>query len=103
MSEDATLGGYQRVHHRAPAFEGKDGQPYSADTFVDQQPDALGRYGAALLFLRWVEGGAKPLGHLETDYLAFGRTADEALAQVLALPLVDVQAQLDRCIAAVGS
>lgn len=94
------MGGYQRVHHRAPAFAGSDGQPYSADTFVDDQPDALGRYGAALLFLRWVEGGAKPLGHLETDYLAFGKTPDEALAQVLALPLAAVKAHLDACIAA---
>jgi hypothetical protein len=103
MSEDATLGGYQRVHQRAPAFEGRDGQPYSADTFVDDQPDASGRYGAALLFLRWAEGVAKPLGHLETDYLAFGRTPDEALAPVLALSLVDVQAHLDACIAAARS
>ena len=100
MSEDATLGGYQRVHQRAPAFQGQDGQPYSADTFVDDQPDAAGRYGAALLFLRWAEGAAKPLGHLETDYLAFGRTAGEARDQVLALSLVEVQAHLDRCIAA---
>jgi len=100
MSDDATLGGYQRVHHRAPAFEGRDGQPYSADTFVDQEPDAFGRYGAALLFLRWVEGGAKPLGHLETEYIAFGNTPEDALAQLLALPLAAVKAHLDACIAA---
>jgi hypothetical protein len=103
MNDDTTLGGYQAVHHRAPAFEGADGQPYSADTFVDEQPDAFGRYGAALLFLRWVEGGAKPLGHLETDYLAFGKTPAEALARVRALPLADVKAHLDACIAAAGS
>jgi hypothetical protein len=70
---------------------------------VDEQPDAFGRYGAALLFLRWVEGGAKPLGHLETDYLAFGKTPEEALARVRALPLADVKAHLDACIAAAGA
>lgn len=99
--DDTTLGGYQQVHGRPPAFGAADGQAYSVDTFANAlgQP---GRYGAALLFVRWGEG-EKPVGHLETDYLAFGATADEALAPVLALTLEEVKAHLDRCVARSGT
>jgi len=55
-----------------------------------------------LLFVRW-GGGEKPVGHLETDYLAFGATADDALAPVLALTLEEVKAHLDRCVARSGA
>jgi hypothetical protein len=94
--DDTTLGGYQQVHGRPPAFGAADGQAYSVDTFAD---DATGdgRYGAALLFVRW--GDSSPVGHLETDYLAFGSTPDEALASVLALTLEQVKAHLDQCVA----
>lgn len=100
MTDDGTLGGYQRVHERPPAFEGADGRAYSVATFVDQEPGAGGgeRYGAALLFVAWSEGSEKPSGHLETECLAFGATPEEALAPLLALPLRNVKAHLDRCI-----
>lgn len=90
------------MHARPPTFGGTDGRAYSVSTFVDDEPDALGRYGAALLFLQWAEGGDRPVGHLESDYLAFGRTAGEALAPVLALTLQEVKACLDRCIDVAG-
>lgn len=86
------------MHERAPAFGGKDGQAYSVSTFVDATPDAYGRYGAALLFVRWSEGGDRPVGHLESDYVAFGSTPAEALAPVLALTLHEIKQYLDRCI-----
>ncbi len=98
MSDDATLGGYHRVHQRPPAFGGVDGQSYSVSPLVDDVPDAAGRYGAALLFVRWGDG-ERPVGHVETDYLAFGPTPDEALAPVLALTLRAVKDHLDRCVA----
>jgi len=65
--------------------------------WVDDAADATGRYGAALLFVRW-DGGARPVGHLETDYLAFGPTAAAALAPLLALTLREVKEHLDRCV-----
>lgn len=99
-SPDGTLGGYQRVHQRAPAFGGSDGQAYTVSTFVDDDPDPAGRYGAALLFIRWSETGDRPVGHVETDYLAFGADPDAALAVVLALTLEDVKSHLDRLLAA---
>jgi hypothetical protein len=99
--DDTTLGGYQQVHGRPPAFGAADGQAYSVDTFADDLGEP-GRYGAALLFVRWSEG-ERPVGHLETDYLAFGATADEALAPVLALTLEEVKAHLDGCVARSGT
>jgi len=91
------------VHERAPAFGGEDGWSYSVATFVDDAPDPDGRYGAALLFIRWSEAGGHPVGHLETDYIGFGRTPADALAPVLALTLHDVKAHLDDCVARAGT
>ncbi|HTI06319.1 MAG TPA: hypothetical protein VL549_13495 [Gemmatimonadales bacterium] len=95
--DDTTLGGYEEVHGRPPAFGGPDGRPYSVGTFADDT-SVDGRYGAALLFVCWGEG-ERPVGHLETDYLAFGTTPEEALAPVLALTLEQVKALLDQCVA----
>ncbi len=95
--DDTTLGGYEQVHGRPPAFGAPDGQAYSVATFT-ADADEPGRYGAALLFVRW-SADAQPVGHLETDYLAYGTTPDEALAPLLALPLADVKAHLDQCVA----
>ncbi len=103
MSEDGTLGGYVRVHQRPPAFGGTDGAAYTVSTLVDDDPDPTGRFGAALLFVRWSDGGEKAVGHLETDYLAFGTSPGEALAPVLALTLAEVKAHLDVCVARRGT
>jgi len=58
--DDTTLGGYQTMHGRPPAFGAADGQAYSVAPFADDTAEA-GRYGAALLFVRWGEG-EKPVG-----------------------------------------
>lgn len=102
MIPDGTLGGYQQVHGRPPAFGAADGRAYSVATFVDDTADADGRYGAALLFVCWdTAGGAsgdRPAGHLETGYLAFGATPDAAVAPLLGLSLEQVKAHLDVCV-----
>lgn len=97
--QDTTLGGYQQVHGRPPAFGGADGRAYSVATFVDEVDDGSGRYGAALVFVAWAEGAERPTGHLETDYLAFGATPEAAEGPVLALSLDEVKARLDACVA----
>jgi hypothetical protein len=99
---DDTLGGYQRVHERAPAFGGSDGHAYSVGTFVDDAPNPQHRYGAALLFVRWSDAGDRPVGHLETEYLFWGATPAEALAPLLTLALPDVKRHLEDCIARQG-
>jgi len=86
------------VHERAPAFSGSDGQSYSVGTYVDDAPDPQGRYGAALLFVRWSDAGDRPVGHLETEYLFQGATPADALNPLLALTLQDVKRHLDDCI-----
>ena len=98
MSE-LTLGGYMAKHERAAAFGGSDGQAYSVAIYVDEEPDLRGLDGAALLFVRWSAGGDRPVGHVETETLAWGRTASEAEERLKALSLYDVKAALDESIA----
>lgn len=100
MTDDATLGGYFRVHTRPPAFEGADGKAYSVAIYTAAEADADGRHGAALLFVRWSDEGERPAGHLETEYLVFGATRGEAEARVGELTLHAVKQHLDRLIAA---
>ena len=97
MSE-FTLGGYMEKHDRAAAFSGSDGEAYSVAIYVEEEPDVRGLYGAALLFVRWSPGGDRPLGHLESETLAWGRTAVEAESRLAALSLYDVKAALDEAI-----
>lgn len=98
MTDDATLGGYFRVHTRPPAFEGADGAAYSVALYVDEEPGPDGRYGGALLFVRWNAGGDQPAGHLETDHLARAGSAAEVEQQLHALTLHQVKEELDRSI-----
>jgi hypothetical protein len=96
---EVTLGGYMAQHGRAAAFGGSDGHAYSVGVYVDDDPDERGRYGAALLFVRWDAAGAAPVGHVETEFLAWGRSAAEAEERLKALSLYDVKAALDEAIA----
>jgi hypothetical protein len=94
-----TLGGYMRKHDRAAAFGGSDGQAYSVAIYVEEEPDLRGLYGAALLFVRWSPSGDRPVGHLESETLAWGRTPEEAGSRLEGLSLYDVKAALDDAIA----
>jgi len=98
IAEDDTLAGYVALHGRPPAFEGSDGRAYSVGVFSDEEPQADGRYGASLLFLRWSAASA-PDGHLESEYLAWDRDATAAEAAVGRLSLLDVKRTLDALIA----
>lgn len=98
MSE-LTLGGYMEKHDRAAAFGGSDGQAYSVAIYVDEAPDDRHRFGAALLFVRWSAAGDRPIGHVETEILAWGRTREEAGSRLHGLSLYDVKAALDEAIA----
>ena len=98
MSE-FTLGGYMRKHERAAAFGGSDGQAYSVGIYVEEEPDLRGLYGAALLFVRWSPDGDRPVGHLESETLAWGKTPEEAASRLEVLSLYDVKAALDEAIA----
>ena len=98
IAEDDSLAGYVALHGRPPAFEGSDGRAYSVGVFSDEEPQADGRFGASLLFLRWSEAST-PDGHLESGYLAWDRDAAAAEAAVGRLSLDVVKRTLDDLIA----
>jgi hypothetical protein len=87
-----------RKHDRAAAFSGSDGQAYSVAIYVEDEPDLRGLYGAALLFVRWSPAGDRPVGHLESETLVWGRTPQEAESRLESLSLYDVKAALDDAI-----
>jgi hypothetical protein len=87
-------------HERASAFGGSDGHAYSVAIWVDEEPDERGRFGAALLFVRWNAAGAAPAGHVESGPLAWARTPAEAEERLKGFSLFDVKAELDAAIAA---
>jgi hypothetical protein len=90
-----TIGGYMRVHARPAAFEGPDGFSYSVAIEAEATGDAERPYAAYFLFLRWRRIGAQGVdGHLESDYLAYGATPDEARAALGAWQLSDVSAEI---------
>jgi hypothetical protein len=94
--DESTLGGYMAIHKRPAAFDGADGMPYSVDIAIDETGDAGHRFGAYLLFMQWRRLGPPGIdAHLETDYLVFGETADEARLAIGAMSLHDVKAHLD--------
>ena len=93
-----TIGGYMAVHDRPAAFEGSDGASYSVEIVTDVGDDKNRPFGAYLLFVRWREGDPVASGHLETDFLAFADTEDEARRVVGALLLNEVKEALDQLI-----
>jgi hypothetical protein len=97
---DVTLGGYQAVHGRAAAFEGCDGEPYTAAVDTDESGDPAAPFSAYLVFVRWAQTGTAVMGHLETGDLATASTEDEARAALEALPLARVREILDETIRA---
>ena len=87
-------------HERASAFGGSDGHAYSVAIWVDEEPNEKGRYGAALLFVRWNPAGNAPAGHVESGALAWGKTPAEAEERLRGFSLFDVKSELDAAIAA---
>jgi hypothetical protein len=99
-ASDLTLGGYQAVHGRAAAFEGCDGEPYTAAVETDGTGDPAAPFSAYLVFVRWAQTGTAVMGHLETGDLAAAPTEEEARAILGALPLGRVREILDETIRA---
>ena len=95
LGDENTLGGYMAVHARPAAFEGADGKSYTVAIETDETGERERPVGGYLLFVRW--GGAQPevTGHIESPFLAWGTTVDEATHAVGALSLHEVKRQLD--------
>lgn len=95
-----TIGGYMAVHDRPAAFEGTDGVSYSTELVVDEVRDGNGPFAAYVLFIRWGHGEPYASGHLETPYLYYGQSREEARRLVADLPLQSVRSMLEALIAA---
>ena len=97
-ARDETLGGYQEVHERPPAFTGSDGQPYTASVEVESVENLAAPYVAYLVFPRWAGAGLGIVGHLETPVLWKGRSRDAVRDLTHALRLTEVKRLLDEAI-----
>lgn len=97
-TEDATLGGYFRVHNRPPAFEGSDGQPYTVSIEVERTPDLRAPWHGFLVFPRWAETGVGIAGHVETPILWKGSSQEDVIRDAGATPLFRVKELLDEAI-----
>jgi len=98
--DESTIGGYMAVHDRPAAFEGSDGFSYSVEILADEVREPGAAWRAFFLFVKWARLGAQtPEGHLESEYLASGRTETEARARLGERQLADVKALLDALIA----
>jgi hypothetical protein len=95
-----TIGGYMAVHDRPAAFEGSDGASYSVEIVTDASGDKTRPFAAYLLFVRWRQGDPVASGHLETDFLAFADTEENASKLVGAMMLNEVKIRLDDLIKA---
>ncbi len=101
--DERTIGGWMAVHARPAAFEGSDGLSYSVEIEVDETGDAGTPFAAFFVFVRWGRGEPQVTGHIESDYLAHARSAEEARAAVGALSLEDAKRVLDAAIAERGA
>lgn len=97
-TEDATLGGYFRVHDRPPAFQGSDGHPYTVSIETEKTPDLTAPYVGYLVFPKWAKTGVGIIGHLETPVLWEGRGRDAVVGEAGALPLARVKELLEDAI-----
>jgi hypothetical protein len=92
-----------RVHGRPAAFDGPDGLSYSVDIATDDTGDAERPYGAFLLFLRWRRIGTAGVdAHLETGFLAYGESEEDARRAIGVLTLHDVKERLDALVRSRG-
>jgi hypothetical protein len=93
-----TVGGYTAVHARPPAFEGKDGASYSVEVMTDETGDSRQPWAAYLFFVRYQHGDPIASGHVETPYLRFASSEDEAKSLVGAMTLNEAVEELNKAI-----
>lgn len=96
-ADETTLGGYADIHGRAAAFEGSDGEPYTAAIETEPAEPESGWVGY-LIFLRWAHTGTAIMGHLETGDLVRGASEAEVSDALRCLPLTRVKQILDETI-----
>lgn len=89
------------MHGRAAALEGPDGLPYSLEVLTDETGDAVRPHGAFLVFLQWRRVGEPGVaGHLESEFVAYADSAQEAINLAGDTPLAECQRLLDALVIA---
>jgi hypothetical protein len=89
--DDATLGGYFRVHNRPPAYDGPDGHPYTVSVEVERTSNLRNPFSGYLVFPRWAQSGVGVVGHVETPTLVECASEDEATRVLGEMSLLEVQ------------
>jgi len=89
------------VHARPAALEGRDGFSYSIEILTDSTDDAVEPFGAYLMFVQWARLGAQKVeGHVESDFLAWGVSPEEAEGLLGDMKLAGAQTILDELLRA---
>jgi hypothetical protein len=101
-ADDATLGGYFRVHDRPPAYDGPDGHPYTVSVEVEKTANLRAPYSGYLVFPRWAQTGVGIVGHVETPTLVEGPSVEHVQTEIGAMNLLEVQRLLEEAIARGG-
>ena len=96
--DDSTLGGYQSVHTRPPAFEAVDGQPYTVSIETERTGDLKSPVVGYLVFPRWAATGLGIVGHVESPVLWKGATREALVDEIGAVTLHEVQRLLNEAV-----
>lgn len=94
-----TLGGYAAVHARPAAFEGQDGASYSVEIMTDATGDIAHPYAGFLLFVRWAGKDPVASGHVESEFVRYAHTEEEARVAIGTMLLSEARALLNQLIA----
>jgi len=97
-ADDGTLAGYFRTHDRPPAFEARDGHPYTVSVETERTGDLRSPYVGYLVFPRWAQTGVGIVGHVETPTLADAQSAEGVEEKLGALTLREVKSLLDEAV-----
>ena len=99
--DESTIGGYAAVHARPAALEGRDGMSYSVAILSDATGDDARPFGSYFLFPRWRKIGEEGVeGHLESTFLEYGASRQEAVDALGAWLIARAQQVLDELIEA---
>jgi hypothetical protein len=97
-ADDGTLGGYLRTHDRPPAFEARDGHPYTVSMETEKTGNLRAQYEGYLVFPRWAQTGVGIIGHVETPTLVEGQTTEDVKEKLGVLTLSEVKRLLDQAV-----
>ena len=97
-ADDGTLAGYLRSHDRPPAFEARDGHPYTVSMETEKTGNLRAQYQGYLVFPRWAQTGVGIIGHVETPTLVEGETPGDVEEKLGELTLPEVKRLLDEAV-----